>query len=123
MTTVIEKKKKHIFFLPLMFIGMGLGFLLNNFYENAFVACMFIGMGLGFFLDSLFVIEERKIKIKEAYKASSFALMLLGVVFILTGVIYLVNPSLLKLLSNYLISLGFIAFGLFIFVKGVEGFK
>ena len=102
-----------------MFIGMGLGFLLSKIYENAFLACMFIGMGLGFFLDSLFVVEERKIKIEKTYKVSSFALIFLGIVFILVGIVYLINPSLLKLLWDYFIALGFIAFGLFIFVRGV----
>ncbi len=119
----IKKRRKHIFFLPLMLIGMGVGFLLSKLCENAFLACMFIGMGLGFFLDSLFVVEERKIKIKKAYKVSSFALIFLGIIFILVGVIYLINPSLSKLLWDYLIALGFIAFGLLIFVKGVERFK
>ena len=118
-----EKRRKHVFFLPLMFIGMGIGFLLNSFYENAFVACMFIGMGLGFLLDSFLVIEERKIKVKRVYKASSFALMFLGVVFILSGMIYFLNSSLLNLFKNYLIAIGFIALGVIIFVKGVEGWK
>jgi len=123
MVVLGEKKKKRVFFLPLMFIGMGLGFLLGNLYENAFLACMFIGMGLGFFLDSLFVIQERKIKVKRFFKASSLALMFLGTIFIISGVVYLLVPSLLEVLGNYLTSLGFIAFGLFMFVKGVEGFK
>lgn len=123
MPRVREKKKKHIFFLPLMFIGMGLGFLLSGFYENAFIACMFIGMGLGFLLDSLFVVEESKIKIKKVCKASAFALMLLGIVFVLAGVSYLTNLYLITVLKNCLIAFGLIAFGLFIFLKGVEEIK
>lgn len=123
MVQIREKKKRHIFLLPLMFIGMGVGFLLSSLHVDAFVSCMFIGMGLGFFLDSLFAVEERKIKIKKIYRTSSLALILLGIVFVLTGLIYLINSSLLKLVENYLIALGFIAFGLFIFLKGVEGLK
>ena len=119
----MKEKKKHTFFLPLMFIGMGLGFLLSEFYENAFVACMFIGMGLGLFLDSLFVIDKRRVEIKKAYKTSSFALMLLGIFFVLAGIIYLINPLLLRSLENYIVALGFIAFGLFIFLKGAERIK
>jgi len=106
-----------------MFIGMGFGFLLSGLYENAFIACMFIGMGLGFLLDSLFIVEERKIKVGKMCKAFSSALMLLGIVFVLAGISYLTNPYLIFALKNYLIALGFIAFGLFILLRGIEGIK
>ena len=113
-----EKRRKHVFFLPLMFIGIGIGFLVKE-----IVAFMFIGIGLGFLLDSLFVIEEKKIKIQRMYKTSSFALMILGFIFVLSGVSYLLSPSLFDIFKDYLISLGFITFGILIFIKGVEGWR
>ncbi len=118
-----ERKRKHVFFLPLMFIGMGFGFLLAKFWETAFVGCMFIGMGLGFLLDSLFVVEEKKVKSQKPLKISSLFLMIFGIVLTLGGIIYLIKPSLIELIKNHLIALGFIAFGLLVFVKGVEVWK
>ncbi len=113
-----EKRRKHVFFLPLMLIGMGIGFLVKE-----IVAFMFIGMGLGFLLDSLFVVEEKKIKIQRMYKTSSFALMILGFIFVLSGMSYLLSPSLFDIFKDYLISIGFITFGVLIFIKGVEGWR
>jgi len=118
-----SKSKKHIFFLPLMFIGMGLGFLLENWYAHAFVACMFIGMGVGFFLDSFFVVEEKKIRAKKIYKSSSITLTFLGIAFILAGIAYLFKPSLLEMIGDYLIALGFIVVGVYILTKGIESLK
>ena len=84
---------------------------------------MFIGTGVGFLLDSIFVIEEREIKIIKPYKISSLALMLVGATFVIGSVIYLVNPLLLRHIQEYLIAIGLIGFGLFIFIKGLEGWK
>jgi hypothetical protein len=40
-----ERKRRHVFFLPLMFIGMGIGFILIPYLgSTTFVAAMFIGM-------------------------------------------------------------------------------
>lgn len=118
-----DKKKKHVFFVPLMFIGMGIGFLLNQYLGgSAFVASMFIGMGLGFLLDSLFVVEEKKMKLSNL-KIGHVLLAILGLIFIAGGTIYLINPDIIGMIWNYLIALAFIAFGILIFIKGLEGWK
>ncbi len=79
---VSEPKKKHIFLVPFMFIGMGVGLLLSTWIEDAFIASMFIGMGIGFLLDSLFLVEEKRLSSVKPLKAGSFVLMLLGIFFI-----------------------------------------
>ncbi len=111
--------RKRKFFLPCMFIGMGIGFLLMNWIETAFVACMFLGMGVGFLLDSLFVVEEKKIKANKVYRSSSVALAILGLSLMLVGVLLLVSPKMLEVLETYMFGFGFIIFGLFILVKSL----
>jgi len=114
-------KKKRIFFLPLMFIGMGVGFILIDYLGGeAFVASMFIGMGIGFLLDSLFSVEEREIVFEKPYKLSSLSLMIIGLIMILGGGLYLVNPTLLESIKQILIGLVIIAVGLFILTSGYK---
>ena len=111
---------KHGFFLPLLFIGMGIGFILQQYMGGSvFVASMFIGMGLGFFLDSFLVVEGNKLH-PRSFKNSRITLSILGILFIFVGLISIINPALLEHLWNYLIAIGFILFGLYLLLRGWE---
>ncbi len=113
-------KKRHGFFLPLLFIGMGVGFLLQQqMGGSAFVASMFIGMGLGFLLDSFVVVENREFR-AEKVSGSRATISILGLVFIVVGALFFINPELLKELWNYLIAIGFILFGLYLLFRSRE---
>jgi len=108
-----EKKKSSSFFLAMLFIGMGLGFLMGN-----FMAWTLIGMGIGFLLDSLFVAEKRKIN--KNFSSISIIFIFLGALFLFIGFTYFVNPVLLNLFKDYLISLCLIIFGLILLAKGLK---
>ncbi len=106
-----QKTRKHVFFVPLVLIGIGIGFLLSSWVRNAFVACVFIGMGLGSLLDSIFVVED------GLHRSFSFLSALLGSVFILIGLILLFKPSLLEVFGSYIAAVSFIALGVYLLIR------
>ena len=121
MNEKMESKKKHSFFPVFMFIGMGVGFLLiESLGGLGFVSAMFIGMGIGFLFDNLVVIEERKVSVEVPVKASGIVTSVIGVLFIIGGVIALTMPELLEKLATYFIGLGFIIIGIFILIYGMR---
>jgi len=119
-----ERKRRHVFFLPLMFIGMGVGFILVDYLGGeAFVASMFIGMGIGFLLDSMFSVEEKKLIFEKPYKIGSISLMLIGLLLIIGGGLFIVKPDLLASIKEILIGLVIIAIGLFILTSGYKLYR
>lgn len=119
-----EKHRRHVFFVPLLFIGMGVGFILIPFLGGeAFTASMFIGMGIGFLLDSIFTIEEKTVTIRRPVTTAAVSLMIIGAIFIVGGALFIINPKFLRIISDILIGLGFVTAGIFIFLSGYSIFK
>lgn len=114
----MTRPRRHGFFLPLLFIGMGIGFVLEQYVRGGFVASMFIGMGLGFLLDSFLMVEERELHLRSL-KNSKLVLSVLGILFMVIGAIFLYNPALIRHIWKYLLAIGFILFGLYILLRGL----
>lgn len=114
-----KAKKKPPLFPVLLFIGMGIGFLLIPISPFAFIASMFVGMGLGFLLNEILVIEEKNIKIEMPMRIGGLTTMIIGVLFIAGGVISIIAPDLLQQFAVIFIGLGFITVGIFIFFYGL----
>lgn len=77
------------FFLAAMFMGIGIGLLIGN-----VTAWTIIGMGIGFLLDALLREGGR-----SRIPSHSRIRVLMAIIFLLLGVILLVQPSLLEILG------------------------
>ena len=118
------KKGKGVFIVSLMFIGMGIGFILIDIIGGvAFVASMFIGMGLGFILDTFIEIRESKISFTMPLSVSGIVMVLVGLSMITGGLIVMFVPSLLEKIMPYMIGVIFIAVGAFILAGGFRILK
>jgi uncharacterized membrane protein HdeD (DUF308 family) len=115
----MDGKRKRVFFAPFLFIGIGVGALLiDPLGGNAFVASMFIGMGIGFILDSFFSVEKHEIRVQTPVRLGSFAMMIVGALFIIGGLSAIISPQMLSKLMPYLIGMGFILGGVFMLISG-----
>ncbi len=115
----MSEERRHAFFVPLMFIGMGIGFLLVDYLGGtAFVASMFIGMGIGFLLDSVFTIENRMVV--RVRGSSNLFLFTLGAIMVVGGLLYIIFPKIIQIIGDYLVAAGFILFGLYIMFRAME---
>ena len=112
-------KKKRVFFPFFMFLGVGLGFLLIEFFGASAVAgLMFVGMGLGFLFDSVITVEERTIAVRSTVKMGGIVYCIVGVIFIVCGALSMIDPKLLVNHVIYLMGLGFIVVGAYLLVSG-----
>lgn len=115
------RRRKGVFFLSLMFIGMGVGFILTDIIGGeAFVASMFVGMGLGFILDSFIEIRESAVSFTMPLTASGTVMIIVGLSMITGGLVIIFVPNLLEKVIPYLIGLAFIAVGAFILTGGIK---
>lgn len=96
-----EKRRKKVFFVPFPFIGMGIGFILDSFLS----------------------VERHEIKVQTPVKVGSFVMMIIGVLFMIEGLSTIIAPQLLNRLMPYLVGIGFILGGIFVFMSGFKTFK
>lgn len=64
---------------------MGVGFLLIPVSPFAFISSMFVGMGLGFLLNDIVVVEEKRVSVEIPTKVGGVASMVIGALFIVSG--------------------------------------
>ena len=108
------RTRKGSFMLPLMFIGLGLGMLLNN--TGAF---LFLGMGLGFLLDGIFP-PKKKAVLPRDFGANSTVDAILGIFFMAIGLTHLINPALLEVIWKNFTAFIFIVLGVYFLLKSTE---
>lgn len=71
-------------FVGLMFLGMGIGYLIGQ-----TAAGLFVGMGLGFLAMAFLKGEERKEREKE--RGAEVGLLVVGVLFLIGGLMWMFN--------------------------------
>ncbi|KYH37954.1 MAG: hypothetical protein AYL29_001360 [Candidatus Bathyarchaeota archaeon B24] len=119
-----ERRRKGVFLVFCMFVGMGIGFILiEQLGGLGFVASMFIGMGVGFLLDALIAVEKRRIAVKIPIKAGGLVSMLIGALFIAGGGLAIAAPELLKRYAVQFVGLGMIAAGVYLMLFGYSYVK
>ena len=119
-----ERRKRGVFLVFCMFVGMGVGFILiEQLGGLGFVASMFIGMGVGFLLDALITVEKRRIAVKIPIKAGGLTSMLIGALFIMGGGLAIAAPELLERYAVQFVGLGMIAVGVYLMLFGYSYVK
>lgn len=116
-----DRKKSRVFFPFFLFVGIGLGFLLIEFFGAlAVVALTFVGLGLGFLFDSIVIVEERRVTVGFPVKISGVVYCVVGVIFIISGILSMIAPELLINYVIYFMGLGFVVVGAYLLVYGLR---